>query len=224
MAIQFNCPYCTVTIQVPDNAAGKKGTCPQCGTKVLVPTPKNSPPQSAVPSPSPTFSPPPAAPMFAPQPTIPMAGYPAPGMPFGFDPNQPTQVLPGYASPFVFTQPPPFVQVDAPVLKVWRKEIAGKNAHVASVLYQIARPHFRALPRPHQHADDRGPCEGAGQRAFRRLRKWASRRGRKVCHGVARTAVYFSAEPGGRARAVSDRSRRFFSAFHRPPCSRRPQF
>ena len=117
MAIQFNCPYCTVTIQVPDNAAGKKGTCPQCGTKVLVPTPKNSPPQSAVPSPSPTFSPPPAAPMFAPQPTIPMAGYPAPGMPFGFDPNQPTQVLPGYASPFVFTQPPPFVPAPQMVME-----------------------------------------------------------------------------------------------------------
>ncbi len=118
MAIQFNCPYCTVTIQVPDNAAGKKGTCPQCGTKVLVPAPKNSPPQPAAPSPPPSFSPPtaapnfapPSAPMFAPQPTMPMAGYPAtPGMPFGFDPHQPMQAPPGYAAPFGFTQAPPFV-------------------------------------------------------------------------------------------------------------------
>lgn len=37
MAIQFNCPYCTATIRVPDSAMGKKGTCPKCGTKVLVP-------------------------------------------------------------------------------------------------------------------------------------------------------------------------------------------
>ena len=118
MAIQFNCPYCTVTIQVPDNAAGKKGTCPQCGTKVLVPAPKNSLPRPAIPSPSLAFTPPPAAPnfaapsapMFAPQSTMPMPGYPAaPGMQFGFDFHQPTQAPPGYASPFGFTQTPPFV-------------------------------------------------------------------------------------------------------------------
>lgn len=37
MAIQFNCPSCGAMIRVPDNAAGKKGTCPQCSEKLLVP-------------------------------------------------------------------------------------------------------------------------------------------------------------------------------------------
>lgn len=48
--------------------------------------------------------------MFAPQPTMPVPGYsPAPGMPFGFDPNQPMQAPPGYAPPPGFGQPMPFV-------------------------------------------------------------------------------------------------------------------
>lgn len=123
MAIQFNCPYCTVTIQVPDNAAGKKGTCPQCGTKVLVPVPKNAPAQPAVPSPPPTFTPPPAvpnfappsAPMFPPPPTMPqaappMAGYPPAGIPYGFDPNQPMAMPPGYPAPAGFAPPQQFGQ------------------------------------------------------------------------------------------------------------------
>ncbi len=38
MAIQFNCPYCTASIRVPDSASGKQGTCPKCSTKILVPT------------------------------------------------------------------------------------------------------------------------------------------------------------------------------------------
>ncbi len=51
-----------------------------------------------------------AAPQFAPQPTMPMPGYPpAPGMPFGFDPNQPMQIPPGYAAPPGYSQPMPFV-------------------------------------------------------------------------------------------------------------------
>ncbi len=37
MAIQFNCPYCTASIRVPDAAAGKRGTCPKCATKLIVP-------------------------------------------------------------------------------------------------------------------------------------------------------------------------------------------
>lgn len=118
MAIQFNCPYCTVTIQVPDQAAGKKGTCPQCGTKVVVPVPKNSPPAEVAPAPQ-AFAPPPPAPVFAPQmapqpqpfvpqPAMPYPGYPpAPGMPFGFDPNQ-AAVPPGYPAPAGFAPMPNF--------------------------------------------------------------------------------------------------------------------
>jgi len=37
MAIEFHCPYCTAAIRVPDTAAGKRGTCPKCATKLLVP-------------------------------------------------------------------------------------------------------------------------------------------------------------------------------------------
>lgn len=121
MAIQFNCPYCTVTIQVPDNAAGKKGTCPQCGTKVLVPVPKNAPPPPVASSHPPVFTPQPAAPpsfappQFAPQPTMPMAGYPpAPGMPFGFDPNQPMQTPPGNVPPVGYAPMPQYPQYFVP--------------------------------------------------------------------------------------------------------------
>lgn len=120
MAIQFNCPYCTVTIQVPDQAAGKKGTCPQCGTKVVVPMPKNAPPAEAAAAP-PAFVPPPPAPVFAPnmvpqhqpyaqQPAQPFPGYPqSSGMPFGFDPNQQQPAPQGYPGPAGFAPMPPFV-------------------------------------------------------------------------------------------------------------------
>lgn len=37
MAIEFNCPYCTATIRVPDMYAGKQGKCPKCDTRLLVP-------------------------------------------------------------------------------------------------------------------------------------------------------------------------------------------
>lgn len=50
MAIEFNCPYCTTSIRVPDSAAGKRGTCPRCHTKILVPKPKNIPRKAAAPA------------------------------------------------------------------------------------------------------------------------------------------------------------------------------
>lgn len=37
MAIEFNCPYCTATIRVPDAYGGKQGRCPKCDTRLLVP-------------------------------------------------------------------------------------------------------------------------------------------------------------------------------------------
>lgn len=39
MAIQFDCPYCTSTLKVPDSTAGKQGDCPRCGTKLVIPNP-----------------------------------------------------------------------------------------------------------------------------------------------------------------------------------------
>jgi hypothetical protein len=49
MAIEFNCPYCTALIRVPDNAGGGKGRCPKCTTRISVP--KVSPPKLVAPSP-----------------------------------------------------------------------------------------------------------------------------------------------------------------------------
>lgn len=37
MALEFDCPYCKAIIRVPDSAAGKRGRCPQCSTRVSVP-------------------------------------------------------------------------------------------------------------------------------------------------------------------------------------------
>lgn len=147
MAIQFNCPYCTVTIQVPDTAAGKKGTCPQCGTKVVVPMPKNAPTVETATPAQPAFVPPPPGPVFAPnaahqpvtyvpQPTMPIPGYlPAPGMPYGFDPNQP-QVAPpgnpfpaGYApAPTYFPAPPTAVPEEtSSVAKKYKQKLKRRN-------------------------------------------------------------------------------------------------
>ncbi|MFH1301571.1 MAG: hypothetical protein ABIK07_10970 [Planctomycetota bacterium] len=39
MTIQFDCPYCTSTLKVPDASAGKQGDCPRCGTKLVIPNP-----------------------------------------------------------------------------------------------------------------------------------------------------------------------------------------
>lgn len=38
MAIEFNCPYCTATIRVPDAYSGKQGRCPKCDKRLLIPT------------------------------------------------------------------------------------------------------------------------------------------------------------------------------------------
>ena len=72
MAIEFNCPSCGAAIRVPDPAAGAKGSCPTCHTKLLVPQvapppepqaapPAPAPPQPVAPSPAP-FEPAPASP------------------------------------------------------------------------------------------------------------------------------------------------------------------
>lgn len=37
MAIEFDCPYCTATLRVPDAAMGKAGTCPKCDSSLTVP-------------------------------------------------------------------------------------------------------------------------------------------------------------------------------------------
>lgn len=75
MAIEFQCPYCTAAIRVPDSAAGKKGTCPKCGTKLLVPQ-IEIPPQTDTGVDAEEQTPPPRpAPPFAP------SEFPTPGVP-----------------------------------------------------------------------------------------------------------------------------------------------
>lgn len=59
MAIEFNCPYCTATLKVPDASMGKQGKCPKCGADVLIPkveiptAPVAASPIAPVPSPAP---------------------------------------------------------------------------------------------------------------------------------------------------------------------------
>ena len=58
MTIQFDCPYCTSTLKVPDSSAGKQGDCPRCGTKLVIPNPvavegPSPTPAETTPSPSP---------------------------------------------------------------------------------------------------------------------------------------------------------------------------
>ncbi|MDA1013657.1 MAG: hypothetical protein O3A00_04285 [Planctomycetota bacterium] len=53
--IEFNCPYCTATVRVPPSAAGKRGTCPKCETKIIVP--HVEPPRPAEPTTRPVQSP-----------------------------------------------------------------------------------------------------------------------------------------------------------------------
>ncbi|MFG0331988.1 MAG: hypothetical protein ACF8TS_01375, partial [Maioricimonas sp. JB049] len=63
MAIQFNCPDCTSSIRVGDEAAGKIGRCPKCDQRLRVPqvTPPPAPspaePAAAAPAPTPTEPP-----------------------------------------------------------------------------------------------------------------------------------------------------------------------
>lgn len=56
--IIFNCPHCNLQIKVPDNAAERTGTCPQCKNKVRVPGQGSSAPrpQSAAAGASPAAS------------------------------------------------------------------------------------------------------------------------------------------------------------------------
>lgn len=50
MTIQFDCPYCTSTLKVPDATAGKQGDCPRCGTKLVIPNPLAAQDQAANPA------------------------------------------------------------------------------------------------------------------------------------------------------------------------------
>lgn len=50
MAIEFLCPHCSVTINVPDNAAGRTGKCPSCQQRLKVPTPAASAALPSVPA------------------------------------------------------------------------------------------------------------------------------------------------------------------------------
>jgi hypothetical protein len=59
MAIEFSCPQCTAVIRVPDAASGKKGSCPTCQTKLIVPTIQiPDPAQQVAEPPAPVIQPP----------------------------------------------------------------------------------------------------------------------------------------------------------------------
>src|SRR5688572_19816201 len=77
MAIEFECPVCNATIRVKDEAAGKKGRCPQCKSLLLVPEMDDEsaePPSSPLPVPPQPVAPPPTAPVSRePLPAVPSA-------------------------------------------------------------------------------------------------------------------------------------------------------
>lgn len=102
MAIEFNCPFCTSTIRVPDDAAGKKGTCPRCETPILVPT------IEGLPQPELPAEQPPATPPAAPAPSVtegplPVESPPQPAMEPVVSPGEP-----------VFPGPPPAPEGEFP--------------------------------------------------------------------------------------------------------------
>lgn len=107
MAIEFNCPQCGAAIRVPDAAAGAKGSCPTCQTKLLVPQ-LAAPPQPVAPEqpPTPDVAAPPASP--APLPFDPAQAM-APPATSGQSPDQTA------AAPSVFPQAEQaFPQVGSP--------------------------------------------------------------------------------------------------------------
>ena len=56
--IEFNCPYCTALIRVPDNAGGGKGRCPKCATRIRVPKTSTLNPIARPPVATASFAPP----------------------------------------------------------------------------------------------------------------------------------------------------------------------
>lgn len=80
MAIQFLCPHCSATITVPNSSHGKRGTCPACKKKLIVPRPIGDPPAIQPASQLPPAQDPPIAPA-APIPTAPRPAAPVPAAP-----------------------------------------------------------------------------------------------------------------------------------------------
>lgn len=96
MAIEFNCPACGVAIRVPDAAAGARGSCPTCQTKLLVPS--IAPPVEPAPGPV-------SEDLVAPAADVPEPFVPAPPVPFGETGHQETPFTP---QPPVSETPPSF--------------------------------------------------------------------------------------------------------------------
>lgn len=92
MAIEFNCPYCTAAIRVPDEFSGKRGSCPKCATKLIVPdvVPKSGAAADVPPTPN--------------VPSLTVASE-VPSVPGSAVPEPPG--VSGAAEPADFTAPPP---------------------------------------------------------------------------------------------------------------------
>jgi hypothetical protein len=63
--ITFTCPNCSQSLTVPDDSAGKKGKCPQCGNILDIPVTSTPAGFTPPPPPAASFMPPPAEPVFA---------------------------------------------------------------------------------------------------------------------------------------------------------------
>lgn len=87
MAIQFLCPHCSATITVPNSSHGKRGTCPACKEKLIVPRPPGEPP-----APQPAFAAAPEAPVVPMAAVDPAASVPAAVTPTPLVPEAPKSV------------------------------------------------------------------------------------------------------------------------------------
>ena len=115
MAIEFNCPQCGAAIRVPDAAAGARGSCPTCQTKLLVP--QVAAPPTQVEAAEPVVQQPAAPPMAPPQAVVenPVPFSPAPPTP---PPGQFSEAAPVGAPNGFPGEQPVFPQFETPAAPV----------------------------------------------------------------------------------------------------------
>jgi hypothetical protein len=149
MAIEFSCPQCAAVIRVPDVASGKKGSCPTCQTKLIVPTievpdPAEQIAQISSPEPPPPIAPPtaplfpsePAAPQFSsePIPQVQAPQTPAPFDPFALPSDAPAEpqvsapVTPPAETPLAEAPAPAVDESGVPTAPAWMKPQVAPQA------------------------------------------------------------------------------------------------
>jgi len=137
MPIEFRCTQCNRLLRTPDDAAGRKATCPQCGATLTIPAPgEGTTPPAGEPGPTPPASsgePSPFGPTVPPPgsdeaagPFGPSVPPPSAGQPFGTEggPNP-------YQSP---TEPSGYESQPAPAAGTDGKAVTSLVLGIASLL------------------------------------------------------------------------------------------